>query len=292
MTHATIDVMIPTRNEAVHIAEVVANARRVGRVFVLDSYSTDGTQELARAAGATVVEHTWEGYARQKNWGLDNLPFEGAWVFILDADERITPALRTELLRVAGSDPPCNGYFVNRVLIIMGTAIRHGGLYPSWNLRFFRRGRCRYEDRSVHEHMVCDGRTEYLKRPMLHVRRESLSDYVAKHVHYADLESDEWVKQLLGQTSAAHAEALFRHILRYRQWLRRRVWPHVPGRPLWRFLYMFLFRMGFLDGRAGWHLAMLMANYEFMITLLYREKLRMARQGGQGAGANPQRKLP
>jgi glycosyltransferase involved in cell wall biosynthesis len=271
--------LVPTLNEADHIAETVANARRVGRVFVLDSLSTDGTQELARQAGAVVVEHSFEGYARQKNWGLDNLPLTSEWVFILDADERITPALRDELFATAARPDAATGYFVNRVMLFMGRAVRHGGLYPSWNLRFFRRGKCRYEDRSVHEHMLCDGPTAYLRKPMLHIRRETMHQYIAKHIRYADLESDEWFKRKLGMAAGAAPSRLFRDMLRVRQWLRREVWRMLPGRPAWRFFYMYFVRLGFLDGRVGWNLAMLMASYEYMISLLYHDKVARYRSG-------------
>ncbi|MCC6675777.1 MAG: glycosyltransferase family 2 protein [Phycisphaerales bacterium] len=277
MSQPRIDVMIPTFNEASHISETVENALKVGPVYVLDSLSTDGTQALARAAGATVIEHPFENYSRQKNWGLDNLPFTGDWVFILDADERVTPQLREELFDTASGNDPAAGYFVNRVVIFMGRPIWHGGLYPSWNLRFFRRGSCRYEDRSVHEHMICQGRTGYLKHLMLHIRRESISEYLNKHIKYADMESDEWVKSAMGIKSEAHARQLFKDQLRLRQWIRREVWPRTPFKPLIRFFYMYFVRFGFMDGKAGWHLASLMASYEYMISLLYIEKLHNAR---------------
>lgn len=273
-----VEVLIPTRNEAEHISEAVANALSLGPVFVLDSFSTDGTQALARAAGATVVEHAFVDYASQKNWGLDHAGLTAQWVFILDADERITPALRDEVLErtAAGSEV---GYYVNRLLIFMGQTVRHGGLYPSWNLRLFRRDRARYEHRAVHEHVVCDGPTAFLKSGMLHIRRESMTRYLEKHIHYADLESNEWVKWRLGESTGAPTASLFRSHLRYRQWLRRHVWPRLPLRPLWRFVWMYFLRLGFLDGRAGWHLARLMGSYEYMITLLYKEKMA-ATSGG------------
>ena len=212
-----IEVLIPTLNAAAVIRAPVENARKVGPVFVLDSCSTDGTQRIAREAGATVVEQKFLGYARQKNWGLDNPPWKGQWVFILDADERITPQLRAELFRAIASPDAADGYFVNRVVLFMGRPIRHGGLYPSWNLRFFRRGKCRYEDRSVHEHMVCDGPTRYLREEMLHIRGESVHEWVRKHIRYADLESDEWVKLKYGQEAGASAERLFTRTMKYRQ---------------------------------------------------------------------------
>ena len=273
-----IDIFIPAFNEATHIAQAVANAKQVGQVYVLDSGSTDQTQQLARDAGATVIEHPWEGYARQKNWGLANLPFAGDWVFILDADERITPRLQRELARVADNPKAATGYYVNRLLLFMGQPIRHGGLYPSWNLRFFKRGHAHYEDRSVHEHMICDGSTDYLRHEMLHVRCESMTQYIDKHIRYADLESDEWVKQRIGQSQGAQTGQLFSDMLRYRQWVRRHIWPITPFRPILRFIYMYLFRLGILDGRAGLSLANLMANYEYMISLLYRDKMVQLRE--------------
>lgn len=277
MSRPLIEIMVPTLNEADHIRECVENASKLGPVFVLDSFSTDGTQEIARQAGATVVEHKFENYSSQKNWGLRNLPFQGEWVFILDADERITPSLRDEV-NTKLPITPANGFFVNRVLLFMGREIRHGGLYPSWNLRVFRRGKAFYEDRSVHEHMVCENPVEYLKTEMLHIRRETLSQFIDKHVRYADMESNEWVKLKLGVSKVAKPAALFRNMLRYRQWLRREIWPRVPMRPLWRFIHMYFVRLGFLDGRPGWHLARLMMCYEYMISLLYKDKLTRATQ--------------
>jgi len=265
--------MIPTFNEAGHITEAVANALSVGDVFVLDSLSTDGTQALARAAGATVVEHKFESYSAQKNWGLDHLPFTGEWIFILDADERVTPALRDEMMSKLAHSPAASGYFINRLLLIFGQKVRHGGLYPSWNLRLFRRGQARYEDRIVHEHMVCLGPTDYMKHEMLHIRRETIAQYITKHIRYADLESDEWVKLRLGGSQVARPQALFKDVLRYRQWLRRDLWPRMPMRPFWRFVYMYFVRFGILDGAGGWHMARMMACYEYMISLMYRDKL-------------------
>jgi glycosyltransferase involved in cell wall biosynthesis len=269
-----IEIMIPTLNESDHIEESVTNALKLGPVFVLDSFSTDGTQELARRAGATVIEHAFVDYAAQKNWGLDHLPFTADWIFILDADERITPALRKEAMQKANaSSSAVNGYYINRSLIFMGRVIRHGGLYPSWNLRLFRRGKARYENRSVHEHVICQGKTDYMRHEMLHVRRESISHYLEKHIRYADMESDEWLKWKMGHSPNAPTGELFKDSLRIRQWVRRNIWPRLPLRLIWRFVYMYVFRFGFLDGKPGWHLAELMASYEYMITLLYRDKL-------------------
>ena len=282
--NSPVAVMIPTLNEADHIREVVANALSVGPVMVLDSGSTDGTQEMAREAGATVIVHPFVNYAVQKNWGLDNLPFNADWIFILDADERITPALRAEVHRLLRGTPASSGYFVNRLPMFMGQPTRHGGMYPSWNLRLLRRGECRYENRPVHEHMLCKGPTAYLKGEMLHIRREDLTRYIAKHIRYADMESSEWVKMRLGESESAPPLMLFPGALGWRQWIRRRVLPRLPGSPIWRVIFMYILRLGFLDGKAGRRLAGLMACYEYMIVLLYNEK-RMARKHPESADA-------
>jgi glycosyltransferase involved in cell wall biosynthesis len=292
MSNGRVQILIPTLNEADHITEAVANARQLGDVLVVDSLSTDGTQELARDAGATVIEHRFESYSAQKNWALDHPSLTAEWVFILDADERITPSLREEIRTTIAKSPAADGFFINRVLLFMGRTVRHGGLYPSWNLRLFRRDKARYEQRAVHEHMVCSGPTDYLRHEMLHIRRESLSQYIAKHIRYADMESDEWVKLRLGQSRVAPANKLFRDHLRYRQFLRREVWPLVPARPLWRFLHMYVLRLGFLDGRAGWHLARLMMSYEYMISLMYRDKLLRAQAARKATAATGRRRLP
>lgn len=274
-----VNVLIPTLNEATQIRDVVLNASAVGKVYVLDSCSTDGTQRLAEEAGAVVVEHKFENYASQKNWGLDNIQFEAEWVLILDADERLTPMLVEEIRRVLAGDPKQNGFYVNRLLVFMGRPMRHGGIYPSWNLRLFRLGRARYEQRTVHEHMVCEEPTGYLRSRLIHIRSETMSQYIAKHIRYADMESDEWVKLRQRTGGGAPEHSLFRDILRYRQWIRRHTWPALPARPFIRFVYMYFVRLGFLDGRAGWHLARLMMSYEYMISLLYRDKCQRLREG-------------
>jgi hypothetical protein len=121
--------------------------------------------------------------------------------------------------------------------------------------------------------MICTGPTAHTKHEMLHIRRETISDFVSKHIRYADLESDEWLSWRLGRGGGAPPKFLFRSMLFYRQWLRRQIWPRLPGRPLLRFVYMYVCRLGFMDGTAGWHVALLMACYEYMISQLYAEKL-------------------
>src|SRR3954470_9772945 len=131
---ADVDVLIQTFNEEENLAHTLASLQGwVNRVFVVDSGSTDQTVKIAERYGATVVHHPWEGYAAQKNWALDHLPFESHWILILDADEAVSPPLRREIEDVV--DQPADqveqaGFYLNRVFIFMGRQIRHCGYFP------------------------------------------------------------------------------------------------------------------------------------------------------------------
>ncbi len=276
-----IDVMIITYNEALNLPHCLSGLQGwVNKIFVIDSGSTDGTVELARQAGAEVVHHDWPGYARQKNWGLDNLPFESPWVLILDADEVVTPELRRELERIAArpvDEVPENGFFLNRLTYFMDRPIRHCGFFPSWNLRLLKRGRGRYEDREVHEHVVIPDPVGYIREPMLHWDRRGLEHYFAKHNRYSTLEA----RQLFRETFAGGSvsgEANVSDDTRRRRWLKRHVLPRLPMPEAWRFFYIYVFRLGFLDGRAGFEFCKLIAVYDYLLVLKLRELKRRAKR--------------
>src|SRR5882672_3546487 len=128
---ALVDVLIQTFNEEENLAHTLASLQGwVNKVFVVDSGSTDRTTQIAREHGAEVIHHDWEGYAAQKNWALDNLPFTSPWILILDADESVSPELREEVVRTVSRSPdsvPEAGFHINRVFIFMGRQIRHCG---------------------------------------------------------------------------------------------------------------------------------------------------------------------
>ncbi len=281
---SNISVLIPTFNEEVNLPHALKSV--VGwadTIWVVDSESTDRTREIAKAMGAEVVVQPWLGYARQKNWALDNLPWQSEWLFILDADESITPELRDEMLAIARRDPAQvaeGGFYVNRLPHFMGRPIRHCGFYPSYNLRFFKRGKARYEDREVHEHMVVDGETSRLNQIMLHEDRRGLEHWIAKHNRYSTLEAREIVKEQL-RVSSKRASRLERGIA-FRRWLKLHVLPYLPLSGLFRFFYMYIFRLGFLDGATGFRFCLLLAVYDYFITLKLAE-LRLA-----GAHKNPE----
>ncbi len=277
-----ISFLIPTLNEEKNIAYSLESCAFADQVFVLDSGSTDKTKELAEAAGAFFVYHPWEGYARQKNWGLDNLPLETEWIFILDADEVITSPLRDELLELAGSMALTDksGFYVNRYFVWEGKQIRHCGYYPSWNLRFFRRGKARYEERDVHEHMVVDGPVGYLKGEMHHEDRRGREYLWQKHLKYAELEAREMVKSVKGESTGELKPSFRGNSLELRRAIKERIWPFLPARWALRFLYMYILKQGFLDGATGLDMCLFMTRYEFEIARKFKAFKNIANSSG------------
>ncbi len=195
-----LSILIPARNEAANLAACLDSARFADEVVVVDSGSTDGTREIATAAGASLVDFRWDGrLPKKKNWALANVPWRHEWVFILDADERITPELAAELARVVLA-PEADGYYVNRRFWFLGGWLRHCGYYPSWNLRLFRHRLGRYEqfdgvadtgsgDNEIHEHVVLRGRTGRLRYEMEHRAFPSIEVWVEKHNRYSNWEA-------------------------------------------------------------------------------------------------------
>jgi glycosyltransferase involved in cell wall biosynthesis len=274
-----VSVLVPTLNEEVNLPDCLQSLAWADEVFVVDSFSQDRTLEIAHAHGAQVVQHVFESYSRQKNWALDNLPLRNDWVLIVDADERVTPELRCEIEQVVGS-PECDGYYLNRRFIFLGTWIRHAGWYPSWNLRLFRRGRGRYDDREVHEHVVLDGRVGYLRSDLLHLDRRGLEAYIARHNRYSSLEASARLKAERGAPDRARLPvSLLASPVQRKRYLRERVWPHVPAKAVALFVYMYVLRRGFLDGRAGLALCVFHAFQEFMVGLKLAELRRLSSSG-------------
>jgi glycosyltransferase involved in cell wall biosynthesis len=268
-----VSVLIPTRNEIANIRECIASVRFAAEIVVVDSLSTDGTIEAARAEGATVVPFDWNRqYPKKKNWALENVAWKHEWVLILDADERITPELAAEIEAAIAKDG-CDGYYLNRRFMFMGGWLAHCGYYPSWNLRLFRHKLARYErigsvadtgsgDNEVHEHVMLTGnRVGWLKSDMLHYAYPTIDVWVEKHNRYAN-----WEATVRGEMAASGGElggSLTGTPLERKRWIRRQAM-RLPFRPALRFFYHYVVRQGFRDGYRGYVFCRLLAWYEFL----------------------------
>lgn len=265
----TLTVIIPVKDEELHIQRCLDSVLDVAdRIYVIDSGSTDRTckivgQYTARHENVSLVHHGYEGPARQKNWALDALPAETSWVMFLDADESVSPDLARALLRATDdggerADPPVVGWFINRRILFHGRFIRHGGWYPNWNLRLIRRGAGRYEDRRVHEHMQVSGPTAFLTGDLIHEDLRDLSFSIAKHNRYSSDEAAEY-EQAAGDS---YGRLFSRDPLARRRWIKTRVWARLPLKAPLYFLWCYVIRLGFLDGRQGFWFHVMHAMYK------------------------------
>ena len=265
-----VSFIIPTRNEERNIhAAIESVIGWAGEVFVLDSFSTDRTVEMARAMGAKVARRQFDNFAAQKNWALDNLPLRNEWVFLLDADERVTLELRNEVAAVLG-DSHCSrdGYFVGMKQLFMGVPVAHGGWFPNFRLLLFKRELGRYERRIVHEHLVLRGKAGQLRNLLIHDDHKGIHQYFERHNVYSTMEALEAHRHLTGDTSKQSlAASLTGSAPERRRALKQWAYRYLPCRPLFKFAWSYVLKRGFLDGRVGFRYCFLQAFYEYQVSL-------------------------
>jgi glycosyltransferase involved in cell wall biosynthesis len=253
-----VSVIVPVRNEASNLPRCLESLRGVGEIYVIDSQSSDGTAEIARSFGATVVQFRYAGgWPKKRQWAMDTLPLVYDWVFLMDADEALTPELAEEI-RFAIQDPDFDGYYIALQMFFLGRLLRHGGA-GFYKLSLFRRGKGRFEcrlkdqdvsmaDMEVHEHVIVEGKSARLKNPLSHHNVESISRYIQKHDEYSNWDARVWLE---GEANSAELPpSLFGSQAQRRRWLRKKLFT-VPGSSLVLFIYRYLFRLGFLDGVPG-----------------------------------------
>ena len=200
-----VSVIVPVRNEAHNLPRCLESLRQVGEVYVVDSQSTDSTVEIARSFGAKVVQfHYQGGWPKKRQWAMDTLPLAYDWVFLVDADEALTPELAEEIEPEPSRIPASTATTSRCRLFFLGRALRHSGA-SFYKLSLFRRGKGRFEcrlkdqdasmaDMEVHEHIVVDGQNAKLKHPLIHHNVESLSRSIRKHDEYSNWEARVWLQ--------------------------------------------------------------------------------------------------
>lgn len=273
-----ISVVILTQDEAANIERCLASVSWASDIVVVDSGSSDGTEELAERLGARVLRRPFDNFAAQRNFALDEGRLAHEWVLHLDADETVSPELRREIEAIARGGSPTPAYRVPFRLMLTGQWLKHSGMYPGYQVRFGRRDRLRFV-------MVGHGQREALEPAevgtltgdLVHDNfSKGIPEWRAKHARYARAEA---------QAIVAHgSEYRWRDLLRARDGVERRrafkgLSHSFPLRPLLRFGYVYLVRRGFLDGRAGFRYARMMAWYQRLIDTNVAEE--RARRGDQ-----------
>jgi len=271
VSKAPVSVLIPTRNEERNLSACLASLDWADEIVVYDSGSTDGTLDVAAKYGVGFVEREFDNFAAHKNWALENIGFRNDWILLIDADERVSEALANEIRSAVARADKTAGYHIARQTMFSGVWIRHGGVYPDFNLRLLRRGSGRYEDRLVHEHILLDGRAGYLKNPLLHDDDKGMTRFLERHNHYTSLEAVEILRARRGVGGDRLQGALWQRGPQRRRWLKNVAQRWLPFRPLFVFFYMYVWKAGLLDGRAGFHYCFLKMFFEHQISLKVRE---------------------
>lgn len=285
MSKVPISVLIPIKNEQYNLARCLTSISWADEIFVVDSQSLDRSVEIAESYGAQVVQFQFDGiWPKKKNWALENLPFRNEWVFILDADEVLPVAAEQEFRKAIAAPKPTNGYWINRRFLFMGKWLRHA-YYPNWNLRLFRHSLGRYEkltdgatqsgDNEVHEHILLPGETRLLRCEMDHYAFPSLEIFVEKHNRYSNWEA----RVVFNQSKEIAPFQNFSVRLRRRL---KQISQKLPFRPFLRFLYVYFWQKGFLDGWEGYYFARLHAIYElFCVAKTFELKKNIHFQRGE-----------
>jgi glycosyltransferase involved in cell wall biosynthesis len=253
-----VTAIVAARNEGRNLPRCLESLRDVGEVYVIDSQSTDATAQIAESYGAHVVQFRYQGgWPKKRQWAMESLPLAHDWIFLVDADEALTPELAQEILQ-ATQNPQVDGYYIALRMYFLGRELcRSGACFEKLSL--FRRGKGHFEcrlreqdasmaDIEVHEHIVVKGKTAKLRHPLLHHNVESLSRYIRKHDEYSNWDARVWLEGEAG--SRELPPSFFGSQAQRRRWLRKKLFA-IPGSPLLFFFYKYVCRLGFLDGVPG-----------------------------------------
>ncbi len=269
-----LSVLILTKNEEQDLPGCLESVAWSDDVHVWDSFSTDRTVELARAAGASVHQRMFDSYAGQRNAALTGAVYKHPWLLVLDADERANPALARLLAdRTASAPRETAAFRLRRRDYFLGRWLRHAQTTPYY-IRVLRLGSARFR-REINEVVEVDGAVADIDDAHFdhYPFSKGLTHWVAKHNAYSSAEAV-IVAQSAFAGEASWRKALFARDFNERHAARKAVFYSLPGRPLLRWAYLMFYRRGILDGRAGWVYSMLQAFYEWLIVLKTRELLQ------------------
>lgn len=258
-----IAAIILTYNEEIHIERCIRSAQRVCReVWVIDSYSTDQTCQIAEEMGAHVVQHPFENQAKQFNWAIDTLDIKTEWIWRIDADEIIEDSLvhlaKAGMPTTTVEGEPVNGIYVNKKIIFMDRPLLHGGWYPAPQIKIVRRGYGRSEDKLMDEHLVVtSGATISWNGDQTDWNLKPLDWWWEKHLGYAKREAKMQCLEKSKTAEIAGAEVngrLFGTNAEFKRWMKN-LYSHCPRylRAVVYFVSRYFFMFGFLDGYAGWY---------------------------------------
>ena len=257
----SIAAIILTYNEEKHISRCINSVKDVcNEIWVIDSFSTDKTCEIATKLGAKVRQHAFENQALQFNWAIENCDFSSGWLWRIDADEYLENIYTIDIKEKIRQLPiSVNGIYINRKIVFMGKALLHGGWYPAPQIKIIRKGYGCCENKCMDEHLVIlSGETISLNIDQVDNNLNDLSWWTNKHNNYSDREAVNLLKMEYGlEKSVAFVRSAFcGKDEEHKRWLKQK-YAKAPlfVRPFVNFFYRYVLRGGFLDGKEGfvWH---------------------------------------
>jgi glycosyltransferase involved in cell wall biosynthesis len=267
-------IYILTYNEEIDIAACIESAMLSDEIIVVDSLSSDRTREIAQQYPVQIFQHKFESHGKQRTWMLREIPTKHEWVYILEADERMTPELFNECLEAMKSSEYV-GYYVAERVMFLGQWIRRSTQYPRYQMRLFRKDKVWFDDYGHTEREVCDGPTGFLKETYPHyTNSKGISRWLDKHNRYSTDEAAETLRQL-SQGRVNWKDLFFGKSEIERRRALKDLSLRVPFRPVVRFFYMYFMLGGILDGRAGLSWCLLQAFYEYLILIKVWEMKNM-----------------
>lgn len=274
-----ITVIILTYNEELNIGQALKNVSGWAKeIIILDSGSNDSTIKIAEGFGAKIFYRQFDNYANQRNYALKELSITTEWILFLDADEYLTEELKKEISETLVSTD-FDGFYLKRRFYFWGKWIKHGGYYPIWILRLFKKDKGHIE-REINEHFVVEGKVGYLKNDFADDNKKKLTEWIAKHNKYATYEAEELFKSKQRKQAGEKDEfaKLSGSQAQKKRWIREYIWnPLMPPliRPFIYFFYRYIIKFGFLDGRAGFVYHFLQGLwYPFLIDVKFLELKR------------------
>jgi glycosyltransferase involved in cell wall biosynthesis len=271
-----ISVLILTKNESQDLRSCLESVRWSDDVHVFDSCSTDQTPEIARAVGSHVTQREFDNWSAHQNWALANLPFRNPWVFYLDADERVTPELAASIQQAVRNPGDKVAFRVRRRDFWGDRWLRHVQM-TSYYMRLFRPEKMRYE-RLVNPISIADGPVGELAGFLDHYPfSKGMDHWLNRHNSYSSLEAQQIESNRAANRPFSLSQALFGKDRNQRRFHQKEMFYRMPGRPLLKFLLLYVGKRGFLDGCVGFRYAMLQSFYEYMIVLKTKELARRAK---------------
>ena len=260
-----ISVMIFTLDEEVNLPACLSSLHWCDDVIVIDSFSADRTEELSRAAGARFYQHRFEGFGLQRNWALENTQPKHAWVLILDADERVPPELVEEMsITLRGIPEKVGAFRLKRRFYMWGRWLKHSSLYPTWVVRLVHKDRVRYVNRGHAETQEVNGEVRDLEHDLIDENLKGIDEWFERQNRYAGKDAEYELSRDSGTFSMSDmvsGDPLVRRAAF------KRAAGRIPGRAFWYFIYSYVVRRGFRDGRDGLMFCFMKAMYQGMVSV-------------------------